>query len=414
MWSASYCTLILCLGVFFWKRTRKVLSELPRETTLGAFLWEHCSGRQRRTIAGTILRAISGGTAVQTLLLLTMLRVGGAGCLVWYALFSLLWLRPIGAFETLRRYYGRGEESCLQFLLKQGKERRGAPARPKLEWVLGLLEAMTFLSAVLVLPQLWKAVSAPAEIPWLPLLLLAVGGGVICLLGGYRLRVAAGLLFLLFLAAGLLANLTNLFPVLEIVLSDAVQRSRAVFALSGAGLAAAIRSGMQVSAFTAMRVGGMAPNWETPAEHPAYYGFCAQVCEVAQVAVQMIVGLLFLCTNLVPSGNEWLQRGIVLLLQMFSLVFCGEIGALLIAWKKKSQLATGAVLLAVALCCQLWAGGTVLQSLFWSMCGLFSVAAAGLLLADESWYFLILENYRDRRIWHVEPHPDIIRDKPEM
>ena len=44
----------------------------------------------------------------------------------------------------------------------------------------------------------------------------------------------------------------------------------------------------------------------------------------------------------------------------------------------------------------------------------FPVAAAGLLLADESWYFLILENYRDRRIWHVEPHPDIIRDKPEM
>ena len=69
--------------------------------TLGVFFWEYCRSEQRRMIGVSILRLLSGSGAVQTLLVLAMLKVGGAGCLVWYPLYSLLWLHPATAFEKI-------------------------------------------------------------------------------------------------------------------------------------------------------------------------------------------------------------------------------------------------------------------------------------------------------------------------
>lgn len=412
MWSMPYCILLLCLGIFFWIRTRKALSELPQKMTLGAFFWEYCSAEQRRTIAATALRLFSGSGAVQTLLVLAMLKAGGAGCLVWYALFSLLWLHPVAAFETLRHYYGPGEGSRMALLLKGRAKRRGVPEHPRLAQLLGLLELSALLGGVLIIPQLWSTL--PVGTDMLPLLVLAGAGGCVCFFGGRSFRAGAALLFLLFLAVGLLTNWANLFPVLKIIFLDAFQKSRAVFALSGAGLAAAIRSGMQLGAAAAVGPGSTAFRGKGSDEHPVYHGFQMQICALAQLAVQLMVGVLFLCSALAPKGNEWFQSGLPLFLLLFCALFCTDVLKLLAVWKRRRQVLLGAVLAAGALFWSLLGGGTDLLPLFWGVCNLSSIAVAGLLLADESWYILLLEHYRDRWIWHINPYPDLVPDNTKM
>lgn len=376
--------------------------------TLGVFFWEYCRTEQRRMIGVSILRLLSGSGAVQTLLVLAMLKVGGAGCLVWYTLYSLLWLHPAAAFETLSHYYRAEDGSRMELLLKGRAKRRERLVRPKLAWLLGLLESCALFSGILILPQLWKNLPAGLDMQWLSLFILAGVGAGICLLGGRRFRAGAGVLFLLFLAGGLLTNLPNLFPVLRIVFLDSLQRSRAVFALSGAGLAAALRTGMQLATAAALRNGMAVSDRKSPEEHPVYHGFCLQICFLTQLAVQLIAGVLFLCAALVPKGNEWFQNWLLVFLLVFSAIFCADVLRLLAAWKNRKQVLAGAVLAAGALCWRLLDSGADLLTLFWGICILSSIAVAGLLLADESWYILLLEHYRDRWIWHITPHPDLV------
>ena len=43
----------------------------------------------------------------------------------------------------------------------------------------------------------------------------------------------------------------------------------------------------------------------------------------------------------------------------------------------------------------------------WGVCWLSTIAVAGILAADGNWYTILLEDYRDVYIWHVQPHPSI-------
>ena len=53
----------------------------------------------------------------------------------------------------------------------------------------------------------------------------------------------------------------------------------------------------------------------------------------------------------------------------------------------------------------IWKGTALLPGL--------SGGAAGLVLFDSNWYFLLLEHYRDVHIWHVTPHPDLMQTEME-
>ena len=34
-------------------------------------------------------------------------------------------------------------------------------------------------------------------------------------------------------------------------------------------------------------------------------------------------------------------------------------------------------------------------------------------LSDSGWYFALMEDYRDRYVWHSIPHPDLMAEKEQ-
>lgn len=411
LWDQPYYFFLLCLCVSFWVRSRRVLSEVGHRSTLGAFLWEQCDPGQRRAVLRGLLTGLPGDhCALQALILLAMLRAGGAGCLFWYALFSLLWLRPAGALAALWRYY-RGSRAGgveLAGLLEEGLRRRGAGPRPRLVRGLRALQIVGVWTALplLLSPLVGSDTVVLLEGERLLWLLPAAVGWLFCLAGGTRARALCGAGFLLFLGAALAANLANLFPVLGMALLDTFQASRLIFALSGAGLSAALRGGVQLGAGLAMGRGAVAEPGRPSFSHPVQDGFYAQLRALVQLILQLVMAVLFLCAQLVPGDNGWVQGVLYIFLSLFSLLALTDLAAALARGSARKGW-WGLLFPAAALLRDAAAGTEWFTLLFWGVCWLASLAAAALLVADGSWYFALLEHYRDRYIWHVKPHPDL-------
>lgn len=417
LWSLPYGFFILCLGLYFEVRVRRVMAELPCKVGLGSFLWEQCTPRERRSVFKSLLLTIPvDHTALQALLLLAVLQLGGAGCLVWYALFSLLWMRPVGALSALWHYYHgqKGGPFRADLLLEAALRRRGAPQRPRLVWTLGLLQALVLCSALPLL--LYPLGGMPLALPvsgWPLWAALGAAGLVLCLVLGRGGRYAAALLFLLFLLISLLANLANLFPALGIILLDSVQIDRVIFALTGAGLAAAIRSGARFGAATAVQLECSPTPSHPPLAHPVCHAFHTQLRFLIQLVLQLTMGLLFVCARLVPHDNRWVQAGLYLFLTCFSLL--QVIGVLKALWSnRKSTTITAALLTGAALFLQIFVGCAAFSRLSEGVFWLFSLVIPVLLLLDDIWYFILLEHYRDHYIWHVVPHPPISLTGPDL
>ena len=417
LWSLPYGFLILCLGLYFEVRMRRVMADLPCKVGLGSFLWEQCTPGERRSVFKSLLLTIPvDHTALQALLLLAVLQLGGAGCLVWYALFSLLWLRPVGALSALWHYY-RGQKGGpfrADLLLEGALRRRGAPPRPRLVWGLGLLQALVLCCALPLL--LYPLTGMPLALPvsgWPLWAALGTALLVLCLVLGNTGRYAAALLFLLFLLIGLLANLANLFPALGIILLDSIQIDRVIFALTGAGLAAAIRSGARFGAATAVQLECSPTPSDPSLSHPVCHSFHTQLRFLLQLVLQLIIGLLFVCARLVPHGNNWVQAGLYLFLTCFSLL--QVIGILKALWNnRRSTTIIAALLTGAAFFLQIFVGWAAFSRLFEGTCWLFSLAMPALLLLDDIWYFILLEHYRDHYIWHVVPHSPISLSGPDL
>lgn len=411
LWSQPYFFLLLCTGLYYTLRTSRLLSEVQHRNIYNAFLWEQCSSGERRAVLLALVRTVPG--SVSTLswwMLLAMIHLGGAGCLFWYAVFSLLWVRPLGALSTLWAYYRAPDEVGIRFpqLFSRARTRKYLPPAPRRAGLLGLVQlgvlCCSLCPAGLLLP---RSLDAPG--PRTAIFCLLAAAAVRLFLPTRRQTAwsVASLLFLAVLAAALLCNLANLIPAVQLVVLDAFQFSPFLLALSGAGFQLALRSGGQLAVGTAGLTlpsdGGMP---ELP--HPICCGLRTQLQALLSLILHLLLGLLFLCTQLAPQKSAWFQ----ILLWGFLCLFGVErfVQAL-----RRLPCASRWTRPAAGLLCPLaWLlldrlGGSLFQSVFWGLFWAGSLGTVWLLLSGSGWYFALLEDYRDAFLWHVQPHPRISR-----
>ncbi|OUQ22399.1 hypothetical protein B5E80_14160 [Flavonifractor sp. An135] len=409
LWCQPFYFLILCLGIYYVARSRRVFSEAWNKRNLESFFQEQCGQSLRREIGRGLLRTLFGDLPLFSwLMMFSMLRQGGAGCLFWYAVCMLLWLHPLGALSALWEYYrAPGEKQPdLGLLLERIRRRKDIEPRPRAVRGLHILHLL-FLACLL------PCISGAVSWDGLPLprldtsLVWAALAWAVCRVGGERMRRAAATLFLVFLGGALLWNLANLIPAIGLVLRDAFQLNRFLFALSGAGLEAAVRSGVQLGTGTFLLQGAAARAEEPAFPHPIHAAVYAQMRGTCQLVLQLAVGLLFLCSEMVPAENQIIQPVLYTFFCLFGLefVFSNLRGLFRIGrrWEALACLGVlGALLVADGL-----SGSSLLLHVSWSVLWLMALSAAGLLMMDASWYFILLEQYRDVYLWHVAPHPRV-------
>lgn len=404
---------VACLGLFFWRGYRRVFSRTPYRHSLWSFLMEECDPGQRRAVLRSLLAELPGdSSAAAWMLTLTALFLGGAGVLFWYLVFSLLWLHPMSALAGLYHYYcpGKGSRVRADVLLSEMLRRKKARPRPALGRLIQWLQTLALCGMLPLLLQNLSVSAAPVRGTGL---LLCMAGLILvwllCRRLGERGEIGLGVLFLLVVAAALLDNLSNLIPVMELVVMDAFDQNRFIFALSGAGLAAALQFGGAAGCGGALLRTLTPGERQLPLSHPIQFAFYDRMRGLVQVTVQVILGELFLCARLVPQDNRWPQACLWLLLTLFGLVWLARATAVLARKGERHR----------SLLCLILVGGAAAFDRFWGVSQLSglsggaavfaSLGLAGLLLLDSNWYFLLLEHYRDTHIWHTTPHPDLLR-----
>ena len=410
IWCQPVYFFILCLGIYYIARVQLIFSEAWDRRGLEAFFEELCTPALRRDILRSLQRAVFGDISLFSwLMMLAMLHQGGAGCLFWYAVCMLLWLHPLEGLAALWDYYrAPGEEQLdLGILLRRIRRRKGAVPRPWAAQGLHLLQ-MLFL-ACLLLP--WSGTAGDLA-GWVPSglgVVLAVSGSawVVCRLGGERLRRWVSAAFMAFLVLALLRNLANLIPAITLVVQDAFQLNRFLFALSGAGLEAAVRSGVQMGTGSFLLQGAAARAEEPHFPHPAFAGIYAWLRGMCQLVLQLTVGVLFLCGEIVPQDNQWIGMGLWGFFCLFGLEFAfRNLRGLFRAGKCREALCCLAAVAVLAVADAL-GGSHLLPLVTWSVLWLMVLGTAGVLMMDGSWYFALMEQYRDVYLWHITPHPRI-------
>lgn len=410
LWCQPLYVLILCLGIYYDARVQLIFSEAWNRRGLGIFFRELCTPAQRRDILRGLQRSLFGDLPLFSwIMMLTMLHQGGAGCLFWYAVCMLLWLHPLEGLAALWDYYRAPGERQLDLgvLLRRIRRRKGMAPRPRAVRALHLLQIL-FLACILlpwsgavselegVMPPGMGAILAVAALAW-----------VVCRLGGDRLRRAVGTAFLVFLLVALLRNLANLIPAISLAVEDAFQLNRFLFALSGAGLEAAVRSGVQLGTGNFLIQGAAAPAEEPDFPHPAFAGIYAWLRGMCQLVLQLVVGVLFLCGEIVPQDNRWIGIGLWGFFCLFGLEFVfRNLRGLFQAAKRREALCCLAVVAALAAADALGGSG-LLPLVTWGVLWLMALGTAALLMMDGSWYFILLEQYRDVYLWHITPHPRV-------
>ena len=409
LWCEPFYFLVLCLGIYYLARSRRVFSEAWNKCDLESFFKEQCGQELRRDIGRGLLRTLFGDLPLFSwLMMCSMLHQGGAGCRFWDTICMLLWLHPLGALAALWEYYRMpGEQQPdLGLLLERIRRRKGMEPRPRAVRGLHVLQLL-FLACLL--PCISGAVNVDS--PPLPqvgaALVWAVLVWVVCRTGGERMCRAAAALFLVFLGGALLWNLANLIPAIGLVLRDAFQLNRFLFALSGAGLEAAVRSGVQLGTGTFLIQGAAARAEEPAFPHPIYAAVYARMRGICQLVLQLAVGLLFLCAEMVPAENQVIQPVLYTFFCLFGLEFAfSNLRGLFRTGRRWEALlclaAVGALVAADGL-----SGSSLLLPVTWSVLWLMALSTAGLLMMDAGWYFILLEQYRDVHLWHVAPHPRV-------
>lgn len=409
LWCLPFYFLIACLGAYFFFRVEMVFTEARDKRNLEDFWQEQCNSDLRREILRGLQRSLFGDLPLFSwLMMLSMLRQGGAGCLFWYTLCMLLWMQPLGGLAALWDYYRAPGEKQLDLgaLLERIRRRKGVAPRPRAVRFLRVLQ-MFFLAC------LFPCIGATIQGAGRPLPVLggalaaAAVGWIVCRLGGERLRRWVSMAFMAFLLLALLRNLANLIPAVTLVVQDAFQLNRFLFALSGAGLEAAVRSGVQLGTGTFLLQGAAAREPEPAFPHPVYAAVYARMRGTVQLVVQLLVGLLFLCAEIVPEENGLIRTVMYTFFCMFGLEFvlCNLRGLFRLGTRRAALACLGAV--AVLLAADGWCGTYLLTTVTWTVLWLMAVSTAALLMSDGSWYFALLEQYRDAYLWHVTPHPNI-------
>ena len=227
---------------------------------------------------------------------------------------------------------------------------------------------------------------------------------------GRAAGVCVGGVFAVFLAAALLHNGANLMLIITIMFTDAVQLGRIVFAHSGMGLGACMGAGACLSAGLFLLNAYSAGENADMFPHPIYAAVYYQLRWSAAVITAFVVGMLMLCFELEADANETTKAIMAAFVCFFGTrqLICA-IGRL---WKDMRINRVVCIAAGVA------ALITVLNKSALSA-ALNVIACAGMAghiiyaLSDSGWYFALMEDYRDRYVWHSIPHPDLMAEKEQ-
>ena len=227
---------------------------------------------------------------------------------------------------------------------------------------------------------------------------------------GTAIFIGAGAAFAVFIIAALLKNAANIMLILKIMLTDAVQLGRIVFEYSGMGLGACMGAGACLSAGLFLLNAYSAGENADMFPHPIYAAVYYQLRWSAAVITAFVVGMLMLCFELEADANETTKAIMAAFVCFFGTrqLIC----AIRRLWK--DMRISRAVCIAAGVAALI----TVLNKSALSA-ALNVIACAGMAghiiyaLSDSGWYFALMEDYRDRYVWHSIPHPDLMAEKEQ-
>lgn len=406
LWHRPIVLLMVLAGAYFTVRTNRVFSQNLHNDTDISFLFNRCGKPLRRAYAAGILMQAGESICFPFIIMLRMaIAAGGAGSIVWFAVFSLLLKCVQGAMGALGNYYGKpGSTAALVICSAKrkgiGTGKNGAAA------MLGIQAAFAVLGVVAVF-------AVPNDPDGGALIYAGIAAAAAALLvcgRGRAAGVCVGGAFAVFLAAALLHNAANFMLIITIMFTDAVQLGRIVFAHSGMGLGACMGAGACLSAGLFLLNAYSAGENADMFPHPIYAAVYYQLRWSAAVITAFVVGMLMLCFELEADANGAAKAIMAAFVCFFGTrqLICA-IGRL---WR--DMRVNRAVCIAACVAALI----TVLNK---SVLGaaLNVIACAGMTghiiyaLSDSGWYFALMEDYRDRCVWHSIPHPDLMAEKEQ-
>lgn len=108
LWHRPIVLMMVLAGAYFTVRTNRVFSQNLHNDTDVSFLFNRCGKPLRRAYAAGILMQAGESICFPFMIMLRMaIAAGGAGSIVWFAVFSLLLKCVQGALGALGNYYGK-------------------------------------------------------------------------------------------------------------------------------------------------------------------------------------------------------------------------------------------------------------------------------------------------------------------
>ena len=410
LWYRPIVLLIVLAGIYFTVRTNRVFSQNLHNDTDVSFLFNRCGKPLRRAYAAGILMQAGESICFPFMIMLRMaIAAGGAGAIVWFAVFSLLLKCVQGAIGALGNYYGK-PGSTAALIVRSAKRKNAGTGKNGAAAMLGIQAAFTVLGITAAAYALCgSARQGSGSIIFYAAVCMAAAALPI-IKRGTAIFFGAGAAFAVFIIAALLKNAANIMLILKIMLTDAVQLGRIVFAHSGMGLGACMGAGACLSAGLFLLNAYSAGENADMFPHPIYAAVYYQLRWSAAVITAFVVGMLMLCFELEADANETTKAIMAAFVCFFGTrqLIC----AIRRLWKDMRINRVVCIAAGVA------ALITVLNKSALSA-ALNVIACAGMAghiiyaLSDSGWYFALMEDYRDRYVWHSIPHPDLMAEKEQ-
>lgn len=410
LWYRPIVLLIVLAGAYFAVRTNRVFSQNLHNDTDVSFLFNRCGKPLRRAYAAGILMQAGESICFPFMIMLRMaIAAGGAGAIVWFAVFSLLLKCVQGALGALGNYYGK-PGSTAALIVRSAKRKNAGTGKNGAAAMLGIQASFAALGlAAAAYALCGSARHGSGSIIFYAAVCMAAAALPI-IKRGTAIFIGAGAAFAVFIIAALLKNAANIMLILKIMLTDAVQLGRIVFEYSGMGLGACVGAGACLSAGLFLLNAYSAGENADMFPHPIYAAVYYQLRWSAAVITAFVVGMLMLCFELEADANGAAKAIMAAFVCFFGTrqLICA-IGRL---WKDMRINRVVCIAAGVA------ALITVLNKSALSA-ALNVIACAGMAghiiyaLSDSGWYFALMEDYRDRYVWHSIPHPDLMAEKEQ-
>ena len=133
LWYRPIVLLIVLAGIYFTVRTNRVFSQNLHNDTDVSFLFNRCGKPLRRAYAAGILMQAGESICFPFMIMLRMaIAAGGAGAIVWFAVFSLLLKCVQGAMARSEPIMAvRAARQRLLYAPQSGKASAWAKTAPR-------------------------------------------------------------------------------------------------------------------------------------------------------------------------------------------------------------------------------------------------------------------------------------------